>query len=199
MTNDELLALEQRVNELKKLYDNYFAGLERLEPLKKREALMRELRVLTQEGSQPNTQLQFRFNNLRSRWATLEAHWTRLVKQLEEGKLKRPTLRTSATAAVANAAVPNAAVPNAAVAAAPVAAAPAPSPAVNEDTSMRALYSKYAASRAQSGEAPVSYESMVASLKKQVPAVIERFKCKSVDFRVAQKDGKTIIKAVPIS
>lgn len=190
MNNDEVLALEQRVTELSKLYENYFAGIERLEPLKKRERLVAELRRIVADGTQANTQVQFRFNNLRARLATLESHWNRIVKALEEGRLRRgnihaaspaPSLTTSGTVPIVQ-----------------QAAAPPPQPSGLEDTTMRALYDKYAKSRASTGEAPVSYDSMVASLKKQVPAVIERFKCKGVDFKVAQKDGKTIIKAVPI-
>ncbi len=184
MTNEEIVALEQRINELKKLYDNYFAGIERREPLIKREKLALELRRISVSG-QSNTQVQFRFNNMRARWATLEAHWTRLLKLLEEGKLKR-TLATQQLSA---------GLPEVKAEEIP----PPPKQAPSQDASMKALYDKYAASRASTGETPVSYESMVASLKKQVPAVIERYKCKAVDFRVAQKDGKTIIKAVPIT
>jgi hypothetical protein len=190
MTNEEVLVLEQRVNELKKLYENYFAGIERLEPLKKREQMATEFRKLTNAGVQANTQVLFRFNNLRARFATLEVHWSRVVKQIEEGRLRRGHASASASASTV--------VAVSAAAPAPVETASAPPPAAN-DQAMRALYDKYAKSRAQSGEPPVSFESMVASLNKQVPAVIERYKCKSVDFRVAQKDGKTIIKAVPIT
>jgi hypothetical protein len=186
VTNEEIVALEQRINELKKLYDNYFAGIERREPLIKREKLALELRRISVSG-QSNTQVQFRFNNMRARWATLEAHWTRLLKLLEEGKLKRTLAAQQLAAATEQAKAQDL----------PASAPPRVAP--QQDANMKALYDKYAASRASTGETPVSYESMVASLKKQVPAVIERYKCKAVDFRVAQKDGKTIIKAVPIT
>jgi hypothetical protein len=189
MTNEDLEQLERRINELKTLYDNYFTGVEKREPLQKRTALLNDMRRLTANPGQLNTQTQFRFNNIRSRFATMESHWNRLVKQLEEGltKRKRPSAEEIGAAPPAPAAV-----------AKKVAAAPAP-PNPLADATMRKLYDSYAASRAQTGEQNVSYDAMVASLKKQVPAVIDRYKCKSVEFKVSQKEGRTIIKAVPIT
>lgn len=194
MNNDEVLALEQRVTELSKLYENYFAGVERLEPLKKRERLVAELRRIVADGTQSNTQVQFRFNNLRARFATLESHWNRIIKALEEGRLRRGNIRSVPQPQPQATLTSTGSIPIVQ----PTPMPPAP-PSSLEDASMRSLYDKYAQSRASTGEPPVSYDSMVASLKKQVPAVIERFKCKGVDFKVAQKDGKTIIKAVPIT
>jgi hypothetical protein len=185
MKNEDLEGLERRINELKTLYDNYFAGIERREPLIKREGLQADMRRLTLTPGQLNTQTQFRFNNIRARFATMEAHWNRRIKDLEEGKTRRPISGTAPSASTTSATT----------------AAPPPPPGPNPlaEQTMRALYDNYAASRQKTGEGTISFDAMVASLKKQVPAVIERYKCKSVEFKVAQKDGKTIIKAVPIT
>jgi len=182
MKNEDLEGLERRINELKTLYDNYFAGNEKREPLQKRERLQADVRRLTLTPGVLNTQTQFRFNNVRSRFAIMEAQWNRLVKQLEEGKMRRPSAKQAPPA------------PR------PSRDAPVP-PAANPlaEQAMRALYDSYADSRQKMGENTISFDAMVSSLKKQVPAVIERYKCKSVEFKVAQKEGKTIIKAVPIT
>jgi hypothetical protein len=181
MTNQELEALEKRISELKVLYDNYFAGVEKREPLPKREAPLNDMRRLTANPGQLNTQTQFRFNNIRARFATMEAHWNRIVRNLEEGLAKRP-----ARGEVAAAPPP-----------AKVSSPTGPNPLAEQ--TMRALYDNYAASRKATGEPAISFDAMVTALKKQVPAVIDRYKCKSVEFKVAQKDGKTIIKAVPVA
>ncbi len=182
MTNEELSGLERKIDELKTLYDNYFAGVERREPLRQREALLADMRRFTQSPGALNTQTQFRFNNLRSRFSTMEALWNRMVRQLEEGaQSKRKAASLAALAPKQARARPD-----------------GDRDPLAEPT-MRDLHAKYSASRTQNGEPPISFEAMVASLKKQVPAVIERYNCASVAFKVTQKDGKTIIKAVPIS
>jgi hypothetical protein len=175
--------MDKRVSELKALYENYFAGIERREPLQKRDALTRELRRLLVDG-RGATQLQFRLSNLRARCTTLETYWNRVTKEIEEGRFhkRRPAAEKEA---------PRPAAP------APAAQAAKPAEPVSEAT-FRELYKSYSEARAKAGEAPISFDAMVSSLKRQVPQVIERYKCRSVDFKVAQKDGKTIIKAVPI-
>lgn len=184
MTNEDLTDLERRVAELKTLYDNFAAGLEKREPLQRREQLAAELRRLTGNPGNSNTQLAFRFNNLKARFATMEQHWNKLVRLIEERGRKR---------VLGDAPPP---------VSAPVAQAHSAAEAAKrslEEATLRAVYAKYVASRAQTGEATVSYEAMVSSLKKQVPLVVEKFKCKSVEFKVLQKDGKTVLKAVPVS
>jgi len=184
MDNGELFELEKRINELKVLYDNYFAGIERREPLRHRDALVLYMRKID-SGGKSSTQLQFRFNNLRARFSTLEQHWNRIVKQIEEGTYRKKKPSTADVLADAPA-----------IAKATPMAAPAPA---LPDGAMQTLYKSYSEARAKAGEPVMTYDAMVSSLKKQVPMVIEKYKCKSVDFKVGQKDGKTIIRAVPIS
>ena len=89
----------------------------------------------------------------------------------------------------------------------PVAAAPRPTaapmpasgavPGMNE-TELRALHKKYVDARTASGDAaPVRYESLVASLAKQVPKLLEQPGVRSVTFDVSVKDGKAVLKAIP--
>src|SRR5262249_34331890 len=155
--------------ELRALYDNYFAGLERREPLRQREIFARALRDLQIEKR--TTQISFRFSNLRARFATFEQHWNRIAKQIEEGTYKRDRQRAAK--------LPSA--PAAAPAEIPAATPAAPAGGGQD---LRRLYDNYAALRAKNQEAQVSYDAMVKSIQKQVPQIIERYKCKSVEFRV---------------
>jgi hypothetical protein len=176
--------LERKLGELRVLYDNYFAGLERREPLRQRDDFAKKLRELATDKR--TTQLAFRYSNLRARYATFEAHWNRIAKQIEEGTYKRDKQRAARLAAPeANAPAPAPAAP------------PGPTPTVAAQD-MRQLYESYAAIRQKNKEAQVSYDAMVGSLRKQVPQIIERYKCKSVEFRVVEKDGKAVLKAFPI-
>jgi hypothetical protein len=43
----------------------------------------------------------------------------------------------------------------------------------------------------------MSYDSVAASLRKQVPELMKQHGAKSVEFKVIIKDGKAVLKAVP--
>jgi hypothetical protein len=75
-----------------------------------------------------------------------------------------------------------------------------PTPAVPgmSETELRALHRKYQAAKQSTGDAaPVRYETLVASLAKQVPKVLERPGVKGVRFDVEIKDGRPVLKAIP--
>jgi len=186
-------ALEQKLNELRVLYDNYFAGLEKREPIRQREELTRQLRSLSIEKR--TTQLAFRYTNLRARYATFEAHWNRLCKQIEEGTYKRDKLRAARLMASEASAEAKQALAAPSATTATTAAKPGAS-AARQD--LRKLYESYAAIRQKNKEGKVSYDAMAASIQKQVPQILERYKCKSVEFRVVEKDGKAVLKAFPV-
>lgn len=193
MKLDDIIVLERRFAELKVLYDNYFSGLERREPLKQRETFVGALRRLESSGLPGSTQVQFRFNNLRARLSTFEQQWNRIARRIEEGTFKRDKLRAEqilkdppSPAAEAGTLATNAA------------AARGPTGMPAEDA-LKALHAKYTNGRKATNESVIGYEAMVNSLAKQVPLIIEKYKCKSVEFRVVQKDGKTSLKAFPIT
>ena len=187
MKLDEIIVLERRFAELKVLYDNYFSGLERREPLKQREALASALRCIETSGMPGSTQVQFRFNNLRARLQTFETQWNRISRKIEEGQFKRDKLRAERLVSAAPGAAP--AVPQ----------GPPARPGLPGETDLRQLHQSYVAARKSTNESVVGYDAMVSSLAKQVPVILEKYKCKSVEFRVVQKDGKTLLKAFPMN
>jgi hypothetical protein len=74
---------------------------------------------------------------------------------------------------------------------------PANVPGMSE-AELRTLHKRYADARAASGDkTPVRYETLVASLAKQLPKVLEQPGVRGVRFDVAMKDGKPILKAIP--
>ncbi len=79
----------------------------------------------------------------------------------------------------------------------PPAGTPPSIPGMNE-SDLRALHQRYVAAKQTSGDATrVTYESLVGSLAKQVPKILEQPGVKGVRFEVTTKDGKPIVKAIP--
>jgi len=64
---------------------------------------------------------------------------------------------------------------------------------------MRELYDAYVSAKRRCNEdvSKLSYEAVSKSVSKQIPDLMDRYKAKSVDFKVVIKDGKAILKAIP--
>ena len=78
---------------------------------------------------------------------------------------------------------------------------PASAPASGQlsDDKLKAVYDAYvtAKRRNQEDTSKMSYESVAANLRKQVPELLKQHNAKSVEFKVVIKDGKATLKAVP--
>ncbi|SEU29866.1 MXAN_5187 C-terminal domain-containing protein [Stigmatella erecta] len=116
-----------------------------------------------------------------------------------------PAARPGAPAA-ARPGAPAAARPGAPTAARPgVPATPVPRPATASggaglsDDKLRAVYDAYvtAKKRNQEDTSKMSFESVAANLRKQVPDLLKQHNAKNVEFKVVIKDGKATLKAVP--
>ncbi|MFY0583280.1 MXAN_5187 C-terminal domain-containing protein [Cystobacter fuscus] len=101
--------------------------------------------------------------------------------------------------------VPSVAPVTARPAAPPRAAAPAARPAAASgssdlsDARLKSVYDAYVAAKRNNKEdtSKMSYDSVAASLRKQVPELMKQHKASAVEFKVVIKDGKAVLKAVP--
>jgi len=87
--------LEQRVDRLRALYEQYFMGIEKLEPTIQRKDVDRRVWVLRREQIR-NTGLRFRFNNTIQRYNTLQQYWSRILREIEAGTYKRDVRKVAA-------------------------------------------------------------------------------------------------------
>ena len=87
--------LESRVDRLRALYDQYFMGIERLEPLVPKKDVERRLTVLRKEQIR-NTGTRYRFQMIVQRYNTLMTYWQRISRQIELGTYKRDVMRAQA-------------------------------------------------------------------------------------------------------
>lgn len=92
MTNikDALDRIELDLGDLKRQYDLFFQGVRKTEPQEERKILDWMVKRLGQRKL-PNTQDQFRFGALQSRFFSYLNLWTRMVRDMEEGRLARDT------------------------------------------------------------------------------------------------------------
>jgi hypothetical protein len=80
--------LENRVERLRSLYEQYFMGIERLEPLTLRKDIDRRLWTLRREQIR-NTGLRFKLETTIQRYNTYQQYWARIVREIEQGTYQR--------------------------------------------------------------------------------------------------------------
>ncbi|MGD8861318.1 MAG: MXAN_5187 C-terminal domain-containing protein [Myxococcales bacterium] len=83
---------EVRLKRLRSLYDQWFHGLERLEPQQQKKEVD-DLITLLRRNQPQNTALRFRFTQIAQRYTTYNTYWRRITRQIEEGTYKRDVLR----------------------------------------------------------------------------------------------------------
>jgi hypothetical protein len=88
----ELDALEEDLERLKTLYEQYFLGIERLAPARLRNEIRR--RILTTKPSDSfRTAERFRFRTLSQRFTSYSSYWDRMLAMIEDGTFRRDRTR----------------------------------------------------------------------------------------------------------
>jgi hypothetical protein len=90
----ELEELETRIERLRALYEQYFMGLEKLEPLIPKKDVERRIWVLRRVQVR-NTGLRFKFQMLIQRFNTFQQYWLRVVREIDNGTYRRDVLRAA--------------------------------------------------------------------------------------------------------
>jgi hypothetical protein len=88
----ELKAMQQLLKELEIRYEQYFAGIERREPIADRKALALKVRHFTNRHI-VWTELQFRYQGIASRFMSYCQYWDRILRLMDEGKYHRHTTK----------------------------------------------------------------------------------------------------------
>jgi len=196
-------ATEKRIDRLKSLYEQYFQGIERLEPSMERTALKVVLMDLRKTKIR-NTALKFRIHQLVSRMNTFENYWSRISRQIEEGTYHRDVFKARYRAkqkeqtAAAQEAEDTKPQPGQDPRAPGKGQRPAAAAGLSDER-VKAIHDAYmlAKRRCKESTQGLTQGAIASSLRKQVPAIMKQYKCKSVEFKVVIKKGKAILKAVP--
>ncbi|HEY3816486.1 MAG TPA: MXAN_5187 C-terminal domain-containing protein [Polyangiaceae bacterium] len=84
--------LELAVDRVRSLYEQYFMGIEKLEPTVPRKDVDRRIHILRKEQIR-NTAQRFRFQMILQRYNTYQTHWQRICREIENGTYKRHVIR----------------------------------------------------------------------------------------------------------
>jgi len=165
----ELNRIEQDQRELEILYEQYFAGVEKREPVKVREGLAQRLRRFANRRIM-QTDLRFRYQNLATRYHSYSGYWDRILRLMDEGRYVRQMHK-----------------------------APAVQPRevqVGRGDEVDRLYRQLLEAR-QAGPAEGALpdrQQLATFLERQREKIREKFGDREVEFRVVTEDGKPKIK-----
>lgn len=93
---------EVKMKRLKALYEQWFQGIERIEPSVARKDLERLFAILAKDKPR-NTAARFRLQQLSARYAIYLTYWGRIARQIEEGTYERDVRRAKNGRAVMSA------------------------------------------------------------------------------------------------
>jgi hypothetical protein len=207
---EEIQQLEARLSELRVAYEKYFAGVEKIEPARLRDEVQKMVR---KAGTLyiSNTGLKFKRDSIIAQFNTLTQHWNRVLKQIEDGTYQRDIFKMRLKdkergAAGAPSSAPRTASETGSAAAASAKGGPVPagkpknSGPPEKPGEFDSVYRSLVAAKKRLGEPTdnISYNALEWSLKKEAEAIKKKFKASRVDFTVEVKEGKPVIKAVPI-
>lgn len=169
----ELSALEQGQRELEILYEQYFAGIEKREPVKAREDLAVRLRRFANRRI-VQTDLRFRYQNLATRFHSYSSYWDRILRLMDEGRYSRHLHQSPQ--ATTNARTQDA--------------------AASGRDEIDGLYQQMLEARKMSNEgiAIPNRQQIADFLERQKEKIREKFGDREVEFRVVTEDGKPKIK-----
>jgi len=167
--NDPVDALANELKELKKNYELYFQGIERIEPARERQQFKKHLREVISQNDR-NTGRKFRLQGLQASLVTYENHWNRICTQIEEGTYKRHLQRLTSSSEKLEAPV----------------------------DPMEKIYQDYVDIRKQLGKnADLSKEALEKTVQKQIAAVKQKYACQDVDVQLTLQNGKAVLRVVP--
>ena len=222
--SQELDEVEAQLHALRGQYEQFFLGMEKRPPVRAHEQFKKRIAGMKTAPAK-SVALSFRVQSLQASFATYERLWARTLQEMEDGtyrrdlfKLRRKNSGPEAPAArepEAAAATGKAAKvkgkekdKDKSAAAAPAAGPPseptihiagtAPPDPLSENR-LRSVYRAYVEAKRRCNEdtTRLSFDAVAASLKRQVPELLDRHKVRDVEYRVFVKDGKAILRAVP--
>lgn len=178
---DDLSELDYDVGELKKNYELYFQGINKIPPERDFVKVQSTMRRYRAEWT-TNTAIKFRLSALVSKFQAFSRYWNRVMKEIEEGRYHRDLFKadmrvgkvTSPTSVKAKS-------------------------ITEDDERISDLHKKFMMARLEcsQGVEGMTMEKLKASIEKSLPQLQKKYPGKKIEYKVVIEKGKAKLKAIP--
>lgn len=211
-----LTLLDQSIDKLRILYEQFFMGIERFEPVQMRKNIQAELRAL-KENPPNNTAMKFLLNRIETKYHTYEQYWNRVLREIEEGIYDRQIQRMKRR--LRDEGVPEEMLANAKTrgelefALVQIAqlrqqahqenvTKTTKEPSITQplgDEKLRLAYATFVRARLSTGESldGITPERFFATVSNQIPRVKQTYGCNDVEIQIVIKDNKATLRFLP--
>lgn len=174
---EKLKVLKEKIEDLRVKYENYFAGFEKLPPLKLHEEISKEIKSLTGKTLMSYS-VQFLLNQIAQRFRTYETLWEKQMKRKEEGiaNMRRQAGRSSAF---------------------PETRQFFKFSSGEEREELSKLYEDFVKTSGKIGGKALTFEQFEKYITKQVDTIKKKFSCSSVVVWIEKEGESSKIKAKP--
>jgi hypothetical protein len=175
---EDITLFEQHLSELVIKYEQYFLGLEKREPLRLLDKVENSARKYANVNI-VNTMLKFKYNSIVARFNSYKQYWNRINRLIEDGKYSRERFKMEMHLSKEHAKPPE-----------------------HERTvtpEAENVYQQYMEAR-KACRLPVDNitpEMIASTLERQKPALTQKYRCNTIEFKVVIEDGVPKIKARP--
>jgi hypothetical protein len=192
--SDRANQLEAKMIILKNRYEQFFLGIDRKPPGNDRDALHKELEMLRQISTK-NTALKFKLNSLFNRFLSYERLWMRNETDIEEGRYRRDLVRARRHR---NAGLPTPEDGDMSDLESDAGVPARPEASGIDDDRLRRIYDSYVRAKKECNESVdgLTFDHVANRIRDQVPELLKQANGRRIDFKVAIKDGKAVLRAV---
>ncbi len=188
-----LADFQRKVEQMRQLFDQYFAGVIKQQPSKDYAELQKYFRSF-KSADFKTTASRFLFQTLQQRYIQYKSHWDKTLKQIEDGTFRRDLNYLKKVKSVLEAEPPATASPVPPVSSSPDKKTPTVS-ASKISPALHKLYDKVASLSQGKGSKAPDKERFLNSVAKQVAAHKEKNPGKKIEIKVTKdKDGKIAVK-----
>lgn len=177
---EDIAQLEKDLRELIIRYEQYFCGIEKREPLLLLEAVERTCRHY-QNTNITNSMFKFKYNSLVATLAVHRQKWSRINRLIEEGKYNRDRFKMSLHQREG-------------------AEKSSKKNQKSGGAGVEKIYQDYLAACAACN-LPVEHlskDKIAAAIERQKPVIMEKYRCRDIEFAVIVEGGKPRLKARPV-
>ena len=183
---NEISRLKKKLQEVRLSFEKYFCGNEKRPPVKEREALKKDLSRLKQIYL-TNAALKFQVQSLGSSFNTLESHWEKTCRLIEEGKYKRDQFRSRQMLHEKTSDSENDKHTK----------SDSELSKTSDDLDIEGIYNNYIHSLKEHGQIKLpTKEGFTNTLKAKYLLLREKYEHQQIHFQIELKEGKPTLKAV---